>query len=436
MKDSGIEWIGEIPDDWQTGKIKNVLSSYCSGATPDSSKEEYYDDNGTPWVVIADMSESDFIFDTAKHITEKAISDKHLTIIHAGAILYAMYASVGKVSELMIDATVNQAILALQFDLDKAGSQFMKFFLQACEPYVRAESNGTTQFNLNAGKVVNLSIAYPSLPKQKSIERYLDKKCAEIDRLIAHEETMIDELKAYKQSVITEAVTKGLDRTAPMKNSGVEWIGEIPEHWLIMPLKSKFNFGKGLSITKADLVSEGIKVISYGQIHAKYNKSHCINKSLYRFVDSQYLQICPSALVRRGDFIFADTSEDVEGSGDFVYIDNSDLIFAGYHCITLKNKNLHDGKYLAFLFMSQNWKNQIQSQVNGVKLFSITKRYLADAKLLLPPQNEQQQIADYLDKKCAEIDQLISLKQEKIEGLRDYKKSLIYEYVTGKKEVV
>lgn len=430
MKDSGIEWIGEIPDDWEMVLLSSIFHQH-------KEKNSRLQETNLLSLSYGKIITKDI--ETREGLLPASFDTYN--IIDNGDIVFRLTDLQNDQRSLRTGLCTQKGIITSAYITLRKNvyleSRYMHYLFHSydiCKVFY-GMGDGVRQ-GMGFDDLKKLLVLFPSLQKQQQIADFLDKKCAEIDRLIAHEETMIDELKAYKQSVITEAVTKGLDRTAPMKNSGVEWIGEIPEHWLIMPLKSKFNFGKGLSITKADLVSEGIKVISYGQIHAKYNKSHCINKSLYRFVDSQYLQICPSALVRRGDFIFADTSEDIEGSGDFVYIDNSDLIFAGYHCITLKNKNLHDGKYLAFLFMSQNWKNQIQSQVNGVKLFSITKRYLADAKLLLPPQNEQQQIADYLDKKCAEIDRLISLKQEKIAGLREYKKSLIYEYVTGKKEVV
>lgn len=429
MKNSGIKWIGEIPDDWEVIKTKNVFRNVKRIVG-----EQHWDCerlaltlNG---VIKRNKDEADGLqpekFDTYQFLYKNELVFK---LIDLGNI------ATSRVGLSPFDGMVSPAYIILYNDCSDNRFYYYYYLSMWHRNIFNSLGDNGVRSSIGANDLLNLPIVDTNEAERIKIADFLDKKCAEIDRLITHEEAMIDELKAYKQSVITEAVTKGLDRSVPMKDSGVEWIGEIPEHWHIMPLKSKFNFGKGLSITKADLVSEGVKVISYGQIHAKYNKSHCIDKSLYRFVDGQYLQICPSALVRQGDFIFADTSEDVEGSGDFVYIDNSDLIFAGYHCITLKNINLHDGKYLAFLFMSQNWKNQIQSQVNGVKLFSITKRYLADAKLLLPPQNEQQQIADYLDKKCAEIDRLISLKQEKIEELRNYKKSLIYEYVTGKKEV-
>ena len=276
----------------------------------------------------------------------------------------------------------------------------------------------------------------PPLAEQKKIADFLDGKCAEIDELVQTEEKMIEELKAYKQSVITEAVTKGLDPSAPMKDSGIEWIGKIPECWEIMTLKSLFDFGKGLPITKEDLRVSGEKVISYGQIHAKFNISTRIVDDMYRFVDSVYVDSHSNSIVKVGDFIFADTSEDLSGVGDFVYINDNDVIFAGYHSIILKSRMTTSNKYLAYLFLSDCWRSQLRSRVFGIKVFSISKNILSRVTVLFPSDSEQQKIADYLDDKCAKIDEMIAIRNEQIYQLKDYKKSLIYEYVTGKKEVV
>lgn len=275
----------------------------------------------------------------------------------------------------------------------------------------------------------------PPLEEQKQIADFLDKKCAEIDKLIELQESMIEKLKEYKQSVITQAVTKGLDPDVPMKDSGIEWIGKIPEGWEIIKIKDSFNLGKGLPITKADLLQNGAPVISYGQIHSKSNNGVSINDSLIRFVKEDYYKSAPYALANKGDFIFADTSEDIEGCGNCVYLDAANSLFAGYHTIVMKSKQKQSNKYFAYLFKSDIWRAQIRTKVSGIKVFSVTQRILKDIQLLLPSNIIQQQIADYLDKKCAEIDDLIKLKEQKIEKLKEYKKSLIYEYVTGKKEV-
>lgn len=215
-----------------------------------------------------------------------------------------------------------------------------------------------------------------------------------------------------------------------MKDSGIEWIGEIPEDWAIRPLKYLFSFDKGLPITKADLLQSGVKVISYGQVHAKYNKSVSVDEQLYRYVSYNYLSSNINSLVEKGDFIFADTSEDIEGAGDFVYVDKKDVIFAGYHSIILRHRHKDENKYLAYLFLTNEWKSQIQSRVCGIKVFSISRGILAKVSVLLPKMEEQQRIADYLDKKCAAVDRLMENQRLQIEKLKEYKQSVITEAVT------
>ena len=278
-----------------------------------------------------------------------------------------------------------------------------------------------------------ISVPLPPEDEQERIVEFLDKKLDDVDRLIGNVQTQIEKLKAYKQSLITEVVTKGLDSTVPMKNSGVEWIGEIPEKWSVVPLKSKFSFGKGLPITKDDLVEEGIPVISYGQIHAKWNTGVTTHENLLRYVNESYLESNSSALVKKGDLIMADTSEDRDGCGNCAYIDIDETVFAGYHTIILNALNSENNKYFAYLFLTDNWRSQIRKAVSGVKLFSISRRILGCVSVLVP--NNAEDIVNYLDAKCAYIDRLIAIKQAKIEKLEQYKRSLIYEYVTGKKEV-
>lgn len=280
-----------------------------------------------------------------------------------------------------------------------------------------------------------MKLPLPTLQEQQTIAAYLDQKCGEIDELITLQEEMITKLQSYKQSVITEAVTKGLDKNVPLKDSGIEWIGEIPEHWEVRRMKSIYNFGKGLSITKADLVDKGIPVISYGQIHSKLNIGTCIKDSLIRYVPKVFLENNNTSLVKKGDVIFADTSEDLEGCGNCIYIDRDMLLYAGYHTIIAKSISTSYNRYFSYLFQTDCWRFQIRRMVNGVKLFSIPQKLLASADLIVPSTQEQQSIADYLDQRCSKIDELISIKQQKIEKLKEYKKSLIFECVTGKRKV-
>ena len=288
---------------------------------------------------------------------------------------------------------------------------------------------------MNYQDLRKLSVIIPPLPEQQRIADYLDKKCGEIDELIALQEQMIAQLTDYKQSVITEAVTKGLNPDAELVSSGIDWIGEVPKGWKIVPFKEVIKTGKGLSFTKADLVNEGFPVISYGQVHSKNNKGTQINDELIRFVPNEIVEGGNSSRVHIGDFIFADTSEDLDGCGNCVYVDKECGLYAGYHSVVAFSKRKESNKYLAYLFLTNCWRSQIRCRVSGIKVYSISQSIIKQTTLLIPPLSEQQTIATYLDTKCSEIDSLIAIKQQKIETLKDYKKSVIFEAVTGKMSI-
>ena len=215
-----------------------------------------------------------------------------------------------------------------------------------------------------------------------------------------------------------------------MKDSGIEWIGEIPVGWNTPPLKSKYSFGKGLSISKSDLSNDGAKVISYGQIHSKENVVVSVRDSLIRYLSWDNENLSQTAKTNIGDLIFADTSEDLQGCGTCVYIDRDDPIYAGYHTLILQPKSNKLGRYYAYLFATDAWRAQVRSNVFGVKVYSITQDVLKNTLLLEPSEDEQERIVKYLDRKCAEIDALITAKEKANVLLKERRKSIIYEAVT------
>ncbi len=214
------------------------------------------------------------------------------------------------------------------------------------------------------------------------------------------------------------------------KDSGTGWLEKIPSHWKIVSFKRLFSFGRGLSITKADLVEEGIPVINYGQIHSKQNTGTRIEQHLLRYIPESYTEGYESSRVNSGDFIFADTSEDLEGCGNCVYIDKDYLLYAGYHSIIAKSIQSDDNKYLAYLFKTDCWRSQIRSSVYGVKVFSVTQSTLNDSTVILPPIEEQMTIASYLDQKVGQVDAAIAEKEQMLEDLKAYRSSIISEAVT------
>lgn len=280
-----------------------------------------------------------------------------------------------------------------------------------------------------------IKIPIPPKDEQKQIVRYLDWKVSLINKFIKEKKREVALLKELKNAEINHAVTRGLAPEVPLKDSGVEWIGSIPQHWEVKNFNQHFSFGKGLPITKEDLRNEGVEVISYGQIHSKFNNSIGLDASLIRYVCPSYLDTHIQSLLNYGDFVFADTSEDIEGAGNNIFINSMHPVFAGYHTLITRPKPLGCCEYLAYLFLSTKWKQQVQILVNGIKVFSINKSILKKTKLLFPPILERQQIVDYITEKEKKINKAISEIEREIELVKEYKTRLISDVVTGKVDV-
>lgn len=214
------------------------------------------------------------------------------------------------------------------------------------------------------------------------------------------------------------------------KDSGVEWLGDIPTEWSLVRFRDLFKFGRGLTITKADLEDEGIPCINYGEVHSKYGFEFTPKKHHLKCVNEDYLLKNPSSLLEKGDFIFADTSEDIEGSGNFSQLVTNDVVFAGYHSVICRPLGHDNRRYLAYCLDSISYRNQIKQQVKGVKVYSITQTILKNTMVWLPSLEEQTLIANFLDQKTAQIDAAIAIKEQQIELLKERNKIIIQQAVT------
>ena len=219
------------------------------------------------------------------------------------------------------------------------------------------------------------------------------------------------------------------------KPSGVEWLGDVPEGWEVKPLRSVFKFSKGLTITKENLQDEGVNCVNYGEIHSKYGFR--LNPAIHplRCVSPEYLSSNPEALIGDGDFVFADTSEDLGGSGNFTHLRSDNSIFAGYHTIIARPRKGTCSLLLAYQIHSSVFRSQIQSQVKGVKVFSISQGILKAAKCLLPPHDEQTAIAEFLESELLKFDTLTAEAQCAIDLLQERRTALISAAVTGQIDV-
>lgn len=423
-KDSGVKWLGEIPSHWE---VKRLGSFFFE------RKEKVSDKDYAPLSVTKQG-----IFPQLENVAKTNDGDNRKLVKEGDFVINSRSDRKGSSGVSGLDGSVSLINIVLQPRKVLFGP-FCNYLLKSYgfieENYRNGRGIVADLWTTRYDEMKMIKVAMPSFEEQKNISSYLDAATSKIDKAIAMQQKMIDLLNERKQIIIQNAVTKGLDENVEMKDSGVEWIGMIPKHWEIEPFGKHFTFGKGLPITKANLQEEGVAVISYGQVHAKYNLGTTLTETLVRYVSPKYLETHPQCLLNKNDFIFADTSEDVEGSGNFAFNDYKDKIFAGYHTVVARPKDLIYPKYYAYLFKSRAWKSQIQSLVNGVKVYSIGKRILKTSTLLIPSESEQKEIVKVLDLKTAAIEKSIENISHQIALLQERKQIIINEVVTGKVKV-
>ena len=427
MKDSGVDWIGSVPEHWELRRAKSMFKQSTSKGNDRLVLLSATQDRG-----VVDKS----TLDSVVQVSEDADLSTFKTV-HKNDFVISLRSFQGG-----FEISHEEGVISPAYTVFRLSTQtYPHYYRHLFKSYGFIDKINSLTVGIREGKNIqyvdfaNMLLPYISLAEQQRIAEFLDRKCTEVDEMIGLQEQIIEELKAYKQSVITEAVTKGLNPAAPMRDSGIEWIGQIPMHWETHPFKAFYKTTKGLNITKENLVESGMPVISYGQIHSKLNSGVRVNETLIRFVPEEYLTTNQECLSKQHDLFFADTSEDREGAGNVVYIDIDTPIFAGYHTIIARPSEKVKSKYFAYLIQTDAWRCQLRSRVSGVKVFSISQKFINQTSVIIPPISEQQAIANYLDGKCADIDSLIQTKQSKIDSLKEYKKSIIYEYVTGKREV-
>ena len=427
-KDSGVEWLGKIPSHWDLTIGMNVF------------RENKRDNKGMKEKTVLSLSYGQIIIKPEEKLVGLVPeSFETYQIVEPNDIII-------RCTDLQNDQTslrtglakdkgiITSAYLNLKV-INNYSAKFLHYYLHTLDiTKVLYKFGSGLRQNLSFLDFKRLPIIDIPLSEQQKIAQFLDDKTAKIDQAVDLAEKQIALLKEHKQILIQNAVTRGLNPDVPLKDSGVEWIGQVPEHWDIKRFRNLFDFGKGLSITKENLQDEGIPCVNYGEVHSRYGFEVIQERDEFKCVDSKYL-VFNNSMLNKGDFVFADTSEDIEGSGNFTYLNSSTRIFAGYHTVITRLKITAIHRYIAYYFDSLSFRNQIRNKVKGVNVFSITQSILKGTFVLLPNLKEQQQIADYLDTQTAKIDQAIALKTAHIEKLKEYKSVLINDVVTGKVRV-
>lgn len=426
MKDSGIEWIGNIPANWKRCKIKNVVSIIGSGTTPTSSNMDYYNDEDVNWIQSGDLYKNTYIKNTSVLLSEKALNIGALQLYYAPFIVIAMYgASVGNISISLIDACTNQACCVIKSNANN-DLKFLFYWLSMCKTDFLGQSVGGGQPNISQSRIKNQFYYEPSKEEQQRIASFLDSKCSELDALSADIQKEIEILEKYKRSVITEAVTKGMNPDVEMKDSGIEWVGKIPEHWNLK--KGKYLFKqqnyRGNSIC-LQLLSPSQK---YGVIPQNLLEE-LTTQNVVKVSTNTDLRLFKTVHV--GDFCISLRSF----QGGFEYSDYEGVVSPAYQIFKAKSRNIYNG-YSRYMFKDKGFIDKMNSYTMTLRDGkNISFKDFGNTYLPVPPLAEQKEITGFLDSKCKEIEYVITDKKRQLEVLDSYRKSLIYEYVTGKKEV-
>lgn len=429
FRPADVPWINMIPTHWETKRLKELLAERKESNNPVKTTDILSLTNTRGVIPYAQKGN---IGNKSKENLEN-----YKLAYPNDLVLNSMNVIIGSVGLSQYFGAVSPVYYMLYPRKNDNIRYFEYIFkLKTIQEYLKGLGNGILAIRMRIPmiKLNNVLLPVPPREEQDHIVRYLDWQVSKINKLIAAKKKEIAVLEEYKQTVIDKAVTRGISKH-DFAASNVSWIKQIPSSWKIKRIKEYFSFSKGLSITKSDLVEVGIPVISYGQVHSKRNTGVKVEEHLLRYVPDSYFESYPNALVNKGDFIFADTSEDYFGVGNCVYIDVADTLFAGYHTIIARSNHNEYGKYFAYLFRSSTWRYQIRKRVNGVKVFSITQKILGSANILIPPKNEQAEIVEYLDDICGRIDSIIANIYKRIDLLHEYRIRLVSDVVTGQIDV-
>lgn len=427
LKDSGIEWIGKIPTDWKTKKIKqladpNIENSFVDG---DWIESPHIVDCGIRYLTTGNIGDGVFKKQGNGYITLKTFEELACKYAFPGDLIISrLNAPYGRSCILPFDyneyvIAVDNVILRTQED-----KRYICYVSQ-CDGYkhvVEDNVKGTTMKRISRSNLGNIIVPLPPIQQQHRIADYLDRKCSQIDDIIAKQQKIIEKLKEYKLSVITEAVTKGLNPDVPMKDSGIEWIGKIPEHWNILKLRSHTRMLTPMR-DKPENLDGDIPWVRIEDYDGKYisTSKEGLGVSL-ETVNEMNLKIYPVGS------ILCTSSCDL---GKCAIVGRE--IVSNQRFINIIPDSNTNSDYLYYLLLSN--AERLNHLSTGTIQANLSRKAFEHLMVQFPPNLEQKEIAGYLDRKCDAIEFSIRKKQEIINRLDSYKKSLIYEVVTGKKEV-
>lgn len=412
-KESGFGWIGEVPSLWNNLRLRFVCE-FRNGYTPSKANPEFWEDGSIPWYRMEDIRETGRKLNEAKqYITKEAVKGGGL--FEAGSFILATTATIGEHAVLIVDSQANQQFTNLKIRKSLEATllrDYFYYYLFVIDDYCKATTKTSTFPAVSMELLKNCHVVFPSPEQQQNIVDYLDKKCGEIDRVISAQQKRIALLQELKQSAITHVVTKGLNPNVEMKDSGVEWIGEVPKHWEVCRFKDFISLKTDASISDVKIGLENIESKSGKFIETSTEFEG--NGVAFAKADVVYGKLRPYLQkVWLAEF-------DGNAVGDF---------------FVFRAKRNSTPSFIKYLLLSDGFTKEADGSTVGAKMPRVSSNFILTMHYCLPTKGEQHAIATYLDKKCASIDSSISKAQHQVALLQEYKQSLITEVVTGKRKV-
>lgn len=428
MKNSGVAWVGAIPQDW---KIVRTKSLYCSAKEIAGDRADDFERLALTLNGVIKRSKEDIVGLQPEKFSGYQILKKgelvfkliDLENVATSRVGLSPYTGIVSPAYIVLSKQSGAKDLVVRYSMYHFLSMWQR------EIFNQMGDNGVRS-SLSVKELLNIPHPFPSIYEQERIAAFLDAQCAEIDAVLEKTRASIEEYKKLKQAVITQAVTKGVRGDRPMKNSGIEWIGEIPKEFETLQLKFLCKLITDGTHFSPSTVETGLPYITAGDVHGiglDYNSAKRISEEDFNLLVNQGCQPL------KGDVLLV---KDGATTGRVGFVDSDVPCVILSSVAMLRPADNINGHYLMYLLASCFLQNQILVSMAGSAMPRITLTKLVKYIGLLSPLSEQLEIADYLDEKCAGIDALITKKQQYLTEIENYKKSLIYEYVTGKKEVV
>ena len=435
MKSSGIGWIKDIPSSWEINKVKYLATEpgtlFLDG---DWIESDVIEERGIRYLTTGNVGAGFYKEQGCGYISEKTFSELHCLNVYPGDLMISrLNEPIGRAC--IIPDTESRYVVAVDNVILRPNANYNKKFIMygmnadGYAEHANMIARGATMSRISRSQLGQFWLAFPNIEEQQAIADFLDKECAQIDSIAADLEKQIALLQQYKKSLITETVTKGLDKSVPMKDSGVEWIGEIPEHWEISRVRHLASLCSGATPSK--------DVLSYWEGNIPWVSSQEVKSDIIKdtslHISEEAINSCSTQLMPAGTLVMVVRSGILQHTIPVALLGvpatiNQDIKAFQFNHLMLP-------AYFKYYIQGEN--DALLSVIikDKTTVESVDNQLLLSLKIMVPPIEEQKAIVAFLNYKCGYIDKILNNKQEQLNLLMQHKKSLIYEYVTGKKRV-